>query len=94
MTAGEDQPQAIVRNFFGEVIRLLDCRIQLGCVGFNFLVEPRLAPQAVNRFVAGRLDNPCGRGFRDAGGAPLIDGGGKRFLGGFFGYIEITEIPN
>jgi len=56
-------------------------------------VKAGLASQAINRFVSGGLDNPCGRGFRDAGCAPLIDGGGKRFLRGFFGDIEITEIP-
>ena len=51
----------------------------------------RALTQTINGFVTGRLNDPGFGKFRYAVLLPLCDGGGKGFLRGFFGEIEIAD---
>ncbi len=95
MTAGEDQPKAIVGNLIGEVIRLLDGSGQRRSgVRFKFFLKPRLASQAVNDLVPSCLDDPGSWELGDAGLPPLIYCGCKCFLRRLFGHLKATEESN
>src|SRR5579862_6689197 len=95
MTAGENQPQAIVGNLVFVAIGLGDfmnesrSRIR----GELFLVAS-LAPDTVDGLVLGGLDNPGAGDIGDAGSGPLVHGGRKSFLRALFGQIEVADEPN
>jgi len=44
--------------------------------------------------VPGRLDHPCLRRFRDAGGSPLGQSGRKSLLHRLLGHIEVVDKPD
>jgi hypothetical protein len=92
VTAGENEPQAVVGNLDIVVFRLFSGRGKLvGELRFDFFGKPGLAAQAVDCLVASSLDDPGSRMFRDAGCSPLVQGDGKCFLGGLFGQVEVTQ---
>src|SRR5882762_9897189 len=63
-------------------------------VGFQFFGEPRLAANAVDGLVPGRLDDPRARELGDPGGPPPVHGDCKCFLCGLFGDLEVAHEPN
>ena len=54
----------------------------------------RLAADAVDGLVSGRLDDPGARELGNAGGRPLIDRGRERLLGRLFGHVEVADQPD
>ena len=95
VTAGEDQTQAIVGDIARIERRRRDGQARFGRdVGGNLLREPALAADAVDGLVPRRLDDPGPRRFRHAGGPPLVHGGGKGFLRGFFRDVEVPDEPD
>src|SRR5271170_3450400 len=94
MAAGKDQAKTIVRNLVCVVIWLLDLADQTRSgIRFEFFLESRFAPDAVNGLVPSCLNYPRAREFRDTGNSPLIRGGYKCFLRGFFGKVEVADEP-
>jgi len=94
MAAGKDQTQAIVRNF-AEAVEIRRFNNRLGAevrIGFEFFLETRLTPQAIDGFVFGGLDDPRARRLGNTVSAPLIDGGCKGILGRVFGKFEIAKL--
>ena len=95
VAAGEDQSEAVIGNVGCIDVGSFDLltgrenRIRL-----EFFRECRLPPDAIDGFVPGRLDEPCARVFRDAGQSPLSHSRCKRFLGDFFGKVEVCEEAN
>lgn len=87
VATGEDQPQPFVGNFTGIVVR----RDRASLRGIGQRLDARLAAEMVDRFMTRRLEDPGARLFGHAGGRPLMEGGGKRLLGGVLGDIEITH---
>src|SRR6266404_4597791 len=95
MTAGEDQPKAIVGNFVCEIVRLLDGPGQRRSgVRFKFFLKPRPAAQTVNDLEPGCLDDPGAWELRDAGVPPLVYRGCKCFLRRLFGHFKVAEEAN
>src|ERR1022692_2959062 len=95
MAAGEHQAKAIIGDLAGVVIWFFSGTDQAGGgVRFEFLLEPLSASNAVNRLVPGCLNNPCPRELGNAGGSPLVHGGGKCFLRSLFGQVEVADQPN
>ena len=92
MAAGEDEPEAIVEDLVGIVVRRLVGAGRLGGgVGVQLLIEPRPAPDPIDGLVAGRLDDPGAGKLGHAGGRPLVDRHREGLLGGFFGHVEIAD---
>ena len=92
MATGEDEPQAIVGNLVGIVVRLLGHVGRLGRgVRVELLLEPRPAADPVDRLVARRLDDPRARELGDTGGRPLVDRGREGSPGGLFRHVEIAD---
>jgi hypothetical protein len=58
------------------------------------LRKARPAPDAIDGLVPGRLDDPRAGDVGDAGGRPLLDGGGERVLGGLLGEVELADEPD
>src|SRR5262249_4474140 len=91
----EDQPKTIVWDFTRVIIRLLHGSNQSGGdLRFEFLLEPRPASDAVNGFVAGRLDYPFAWKLGDPDDGPLLNGRRKSLLRRLFGHVEIAEEPD
>ena len=63
----------------------------LAAYDFELFLGPRAVAQTVDGFVAGGLDDPGSREFRDAGGPPLVDGCRKGLLRALFGEVEIAD---
>src|ERR1700691_1958339 len=57
----------------------------------QLVVETAAPPDAIDRLVARRADDPCARIIRHAGRGPLLERGGKGLLHGVFGEIEVTD---
>ena len=95
MAAGEDQSQPIVRDLARVVVGFLDGPVEPRrpvCVErLGRLLPP---PEAVDGLVAGRLDDPGARKLGHPRVAPLVNGGGKCFLGRLFGQIEVAQEPD
>jgi hypothetical protein len=92
VATSEDQPKAVVRDFARVIIRLLDGLDKSGGdLRFEFLLEPRPAPDAVNGFMAGRLDDPGAWKLGDACEGPLLNSGRKSLLRRLFGHVEVAE---
>ena len=60
----------------------------------QFFFQTSLAPQAIDRFVFGGLNDPGARRFRNAVSAPLVNGGRERLLRGIFGELKVAELPD
>ena len=92
VTAGEDQPETIVGDLGRIVVGLLDGLVEpRRSVRVERFFRPRPAPDAVDRLVAGGLNDPGAWKLRDAGGPPLIHGGRKRFLRRLFSQVEVAD---
>jgi hypothetical protein len=63
-------------------------------VHFDLFFETSLAPQAIDGFVFGGLNDPGARRIGHAFSAPLIDSGGKRLLRGVFSQLEVAKLPD
>ena len=94
MTTGKNQAKPIVGNFVGVVFGLLSCSLKFGRVGFSFFSETHLAANAIDGLVTRSLDDPGGGRIRNSGRWPLIDGGGKSLLCGFFGDLKVAKGSN
>src|SRR5260370_40301477 len=95
MATGEDQPEAVVGNSVGVIIRLFDGPAQPGGgVSFQFFFEPRAAADSVYRLVPGGLDDPGARVLRHPRGRPLADGSRTLLLRGLFSQAEISHHPS
>ncbi len=95
MAAGEDQSQAVVRDFIPVVIGLNGRFNQPGRgIRSNLLLKPCLPAKAIYCFVLRGLDNPRTRIFGHSFDSPLVDGYRKRFLRCILGDFKITEMPN
>jgi hypothetical protein len=95
MATSEYQPQPIVRNF-GEVeFRRIDDRFggEFG-KSLELFLQTSLTPEPVDGFVFCCLNDPGARRVRHSLGAPLIDGGGERFLRGILGEFEIAKLTD
>src|SRR5712691_10815596 len=92
VAAGEDQPKTIVGDLGRLVVGLLDGLVEpRRSVRVERFFGPRPAPDAIDRLVAGGLNDPGARKLRDAGGPPLIHGGRKRLLRRLFGQVEVAD---
>ncbi len=94
VAASEDELEAIVGDFGVLVIGGIDGLGELVGVGRELFVEAGAAANQVDGFVAGGLDDPGSGEFGDSGGAPLVDGRGEGFLGGFLGELEIAHLAD
>src|SRR5271170_8047357 len=96
MTAGEDQPQALVGEHaflsrsFGVRALLLEHPDQL----LATFAETRLTSNAVDRFVTRRADDPGSRILRYALAPPLLHGGRERLLRRILGEVEVADKMN
>jgi len=89
MAAGEDELQALVadgRWLFDLVLHGLR-RVEQPRLGG----ERALAPDAVDRAVAGRRDEPGDGVVGRAVARPALGGDGERVLGGLLGEVEVAE---
>ncbi len=98
MAAGEDQAQPLVGDRAHGLLRLrvrvlvlvslerLEPRDRLGVAG-----EPPVAPQAVDRAVARRRDDPGGRVGRNAVARPALERDRKGVLDRLLGAVEVPE---
>ena len=95
VAAGEDEAKAVVGDVARIEVRRLDGQVGRGRrEGVQLVREPGLATDAVDGLVPGRLDDPGARDLGDAGDPPLVHRGGKRFLGGLFGDVEVPNEPD
>ena len=88
VTAGEDEAQTVVLHCvklprFG--LRVKQERLRLPAV------TRRLAPEAVQRLVAGCRDDPATRVRRHACLAPTLGGDDERLLDRLLGHVDVTE---
>ena len=95
VATSEDQTQTIVGDFAVVEIRFVDdlARKELR-MRFQFFLQTSLPSQTIDGFVFGGLDDPGARRFGNAVSAPLVNGGGERFLRGVFGELEVAELPD
>ena len=93
VAAGEDQPEPIVRDLVRiELRRWLHVGGPRGSRELiDLLAEPHPASDPIDRFVPGRLDDPCAWELGDARDTPLVDGRRKRLLCRFFGDVEVRD---
>jgi hypothetical protein len=88
MAAGEDQLQPLVGKgrLLHHVLHGL-WHLEQACL----LGEQPVAPQAVDRAVAGRDGQPGARVGRGAVARPALGGGRERLLRGFLGEVDVTQ---
>ena len=91
MATGEDQAQAIVGNLGIVELALFRGNRQFVRIGFQLLSEIFLPANPIDNLVAGSLNDPGGRRFRQALSAPLVDCRCEGLLRGIFGRIKITK---
>jgi hypothetical protein len=100
MTAGEDEPQPVVRDrahlvSFPRLDRGklgLDLRVTSELLGL--LGERSPAAKAINRPVPGGGRDPRSRVVRHASLGPGLERGHERLLNGLLGEVEVAEDPN
>ena len=91
MTAGEDEAQPIVshRVVLRFPLALLE-RLQRRQL-VDFFGEAGATPQAIDRLVPSRLNEPSAGIVRQLSRRPLLESGGERFLNHLLGEVEIAE---
>src|SRR5579884_461354 len=91
MTAGENEPEPLIRNFRPVVIGL-NRAVALCGNGFHRFGVAYPAANFIDCLVASRLDNPGARRLRNSLQPPLVDGCCKSLLRRFLGEFEIPEL--
>src|SRR5690242_20394860 len=95
MTAGEDEPKTIVGNLSGIIVRLFESPDHSRVSNrLDSLCETSSPPDAIDRLMPGRLNDPGARRLRYSRRAPLIDCRCKCFLDRVFSDFEITGDPD
>src|SRR5579875_2410250 len=93
MAAGEDQPQAVVRD--AVILQSVAGILLFALLESENLVETtgeaRIAAHPIDRLVPRRADNPRARVARRSFARPLFERGGEGLLRHVFGKLEIAD---
>ena len=92
MAAGEDQPQAVVRELIVPTLRIVRRAERLQALEDGPLLEQRaLAAQAIDRLVAGDAGDPGAGVVRRAVARPALEGHHERLLHRLLGEVEVAQ---